>query len=80
MTRTLLFLIVAALFIAVGRVTIPGHGLTGWPGLYEALAHLLLGAMIAVAFLRDGVVRHVAVTLVIALTLFEVAMFKIQNP
>ncbi|HTP77710.1 MAG TPA: hypothetical protein VMJ73_12105 [Rhizomicrobium sp.] len=45
----LVFLVGAALFLGIGRFTIPGHGLTGWPGFYEAVGHILLGMMIAVA-------------------------------
>jgi hypothetical protein len=72
------FLSFAALFIALGRFTIPGHGLTGWPGFYEALAHLLLGAMIAIAWTRRDE-RTYAWFLVIMLTLLEVLMFKAQG-
>jgi hypothetical protein len=72
-----LFLSIAALFISIGRFTIPGHALTGWPGAYEALAHILLGAMIAVAALRAES-RLYAIVLVVALTVIEVLMFKAQ--
>ena len=72
------FLSLAALFIALGRFTIPGHELTGWPGFYEAFAHLLLGAMIAIAWLRFNE-RNYAWFLVIMLTLLEVLMFKAEG-
>ena len=73
------FLTFAALFIGAGRFTIPGHALTGWPGFYEALAHLLLGAMIAVAVLRGRDHGIYAWFLVIALTVLEIAKFKAQG-
>ena len=71
------FLSSSALFIALGRFTVPGHSLTGWPGFYEAFAHLLLGAMIAIAWTRRDE-RNYAGFLVILLTILEVVMFKAQ--
>jgi hypothetical protein len=73
-----LFLVVASAFIGIGRLTVPGNALRGWPGAYEAFAHLLLGAMIAIAFLVPEE-RTVAVALVVGLSLFELAMFEVQK-
>ena len=77
MTRTSKFLAFSSLFIALGRLTVPGHNLT-WPGSYEAFAHLLLGGMIAVGVLKREY-RLEAAWLVVALSLFEIAMFKLQT-
>lgn len=72
MTRV--FLLIATILIVAGRLSIPTRELTGWPGFVEAFAHLLLGAMIAVAVLRQDL-RRLGAALVIGLSLFEVAMF-----
>ena len=52
--------------------------LTGWPGLYEAFAHMLVGALLTVAALRPEN-RREALWLVAMLSLFELVMFKLQN-
>ena len=49
-----LAIIVLSIAVAVGRFTIPGHGLTGWPGFYEAMAHIFVGALIVLAISGDN--------------------------
>ena len=78
MDRLTAFLVAAAAFLILGRMTVPGHGLTGWPGLFEAVAHMLIGGLIAIAALRPDHRRSVLFVLVMA-SLFELAMFKLQN-
>jgi hypothetical protein len=71
------FLAIAAIAMVVGRMTVPGHDLTGWPGAYEAFAHIALGAMIAIAFLVPEV-RRPAIYLIVAVTLFETICFLMR--
>lgn len=49
-------LIGSTIAVILGRFTVPGHALTGWPGLFEALAHMWVGAMLTFALLcwRSG--------------------------
>lgn len=39
-------LILGSIAFAAGRFTVPGHALTGWPGFYEAFAHIWVGVLI----------------------------------
>ena len=78
MGRLSFFLSATAAFLILGRMTVPGHGLTGWPGLFEAVAHMLVGALIAIAVLRTDA-RRPALWLLVTASLFELAMFKLQN-
>lgn len=73
--------VIAALaaFIAIGRLTVTGHGLTGWPGLYEALAHIAVGVLIGAAVYEFPVRRRAIVAIIVALSLFEILMFKAQG-
>lgn len=44
----------SCLLVAIGRFTVPGHGLS-WPGTYEAFSHLAVGWMLGVWWVkRDG--------------------------
>ena len=65
-------IILLSLFIAVGRFTVPGHGLS-WPGSYEAAAHIWVGFLIAMIVLDED--RWLAVALLTALTALETVMF-----
>jgi len=40
-----IFLLAGSLLLALGRFTVPGHPLTGWPGLYEMIAHAWVGIL-----------------------------------
>lgn len=71
-------IVALAAFIFIGRLTIPGHGLTGWPGAYEALAHIALGALIGAA-IYDARNRAPITSIIVALSVFEFVMFKMQG-
>jgi hypothetical protein len=69
---------IIALLTVVGRFTIPHHGLTGWPGSYEAFAHIVVGMLFGVALVsRD--LRRTAIVLLVALCLLELGMFMTQT-
>lgn len=70
-------LIIASLLVAIGRFTIPGHPLTGWPGTYEAFAHIWMGFLIAVACI-DTTSRKNALILLGALSALEVVKFLVH--
>jgi hypothetical protein len=76
MHKTIL-IIAAATLCALGRFTIPGHGLTGWPGLYETLAHIFVGVLLVLAW--GGDLRTLSRLALAALIVLEVVMFKIDN-
>lgn len=69
-------LVVLSLLVALGRLTVPTRPLSGWPLTYEALAHLWVGVLLAVAVCRwreaEG---KPAACLLGLLTAFEVGMF-----
>jgi hypothetical protein len=73
-----LVVVLLSAVIALGRFTVPGHGLTGWPGTYEALAHIALGALIAIAYFCK-VDRAMTIMFIAVVTLLECAMFALQR-
>ena len=67
-----------ALGIFLGRFTIPTRELTGWPGIYESLAHIALGVIIGAAIWSEPL--HVAALwIVVALSLFELVAFLLTR-
>lgn len=58
--------------VAVGRFLVPGHGLSA-AGTYEALAHIVVGFLLALSL--DRRTRWPALGLVIALSLLELVKF-----
>jgi hypothetical protein len=71
-------LLIIALLTVVGRFTVPNHGLTGWPGAYEAFAHIAVGVLIGVA-LASRDLRRIALLLLVAVCLLEFGMFMTQT-
>lgn len=69
-------IILISLAVAIGRFTVPGHGLS-YPGLYEALAHIAVGMLIACAWFRVDV-RRLAMVCVAAITVLEIVKFATQ--
>lgn len=67
----------AALAVALGRLTVPGHGLS-YAGSYEAVAHIVVGALFAVAVLVEES-RAFAIASLVAITALETVMFLVQN-
>jgi hypothetical protein len=76
MHKTILIIVASAL-CGLGRFTIPGHGLAGWPGLYETLAHIFVGVLLVLAW--SGDFRILSRLALAALIVLEVVMFKIDN-
>ena len=62
------------LFVFIGRFTVPGHGLTGWPGTYEAIAHIVVGILICAAWM-SCYWRRFALWSLTLLTALELLMF-----
>ncbi|MGA8170932.1 MAG: hypothetical protein WB816_08905 [Methylocystis sp.] len=69
-----LTLIALALFILIGRFTIENQPLHGWVGAYMALAHIFLGVLIGVAWMRGDMRKPLAWFVVLASTL-ELVLF-----
>ena len=65
-------LVLVSLLIAAGRFTVPGHDLS-WPGSYEALAHIWVGALMAMIVFDER--RWTSAALLVGLTALETAMF-----
>ena len=72
------FLPIIALLTVVGRFTVPPHGLTGWPGTYEAFAHIVVGALIGVA-LASRDLRRMALLLLLVVCAVELGMFMTRS-
>jgi len=70
---TTLAIIALSVVVAVGRFTIPGHGLTGWPGFYETMAHIFVGALIILAI--SGTNKWLSRVMLGLLTALEVVAF-----
>jgi hypothetical protein len=69
-------LVVSTVLVVAGRFCIPGHGLS-LAGTYEALAHIWVGLMIAVAYYeREN--RILAVVLLVVATVIETAVFLLR--
>lgn len=73
--NSLTILIAGSVLVALGRLTIPGHALTGWPGFYEAFSHIWIGVLLAFVIFERGSKQAAAWVLIMALTALEVVMF-----
>lgn len=69
------WIIGASVLIGIGRFSVPGHGFS-WPGIYEAFAHILVGALFALCFQKSQ--RPVALTCLIAITVLEIVMAALR--
>jgi hypothetical protein len=71
------FTFLLAAFIGIGRFTIPGRELIGgWPGIYEAVAHIFLGILFCIGCYEQGKQRWFAWGSFLVVTfLVEVPMF-----
>lgn len=69
----LFMLFIVSGLIGAGRFLVPGHDLT-LPGTYEAFAHIWIGVLLTLSFRKNWY----ALTLLVLLTILEVAMFLIQ--
>jgi hypothetical protein len=70
----LIVVIIGSVIIGLLRLTVPGHGLTGWPGTYEAFAHIWIGFLVGAASFYKPL-RTLAFILLAALTALETIMF-----
>jgi hypothetical protein len=66
---------ILALLVGAGRLTLPARR-PGWPGRYEAAAHLYVGALIVLACQAET--RLVALPCLIILSMFELPMFLVR--
>lgn len=71
MPQAIILLTVA--LIVVLRFAVPTHG-HSWGSLYEALTHIAIGIMIAVAYLRPDL-RWLTIGLIVGATALEVVLF-----
>ena len=51
-TRAIALIAIGSVLAAVGRFTVPGHGVS-WPGSYEAFAHIWVGVLLCLGFVGD---------------------------
>lgn len=77
MKITAMIIVIGSVLVGLGRFTIPGHSLTGWPGAYEAFAHMFVGALIALILIGD--VRKYAAAALILLSALEVVAFVLRG-
>lgn len=67
------WILVGASLVAVLRLSVPGHGFS-WPGTYEALAHVVCGMLLMLAFQKD----KLAGWGLAVITVFEGVMFAMR--
>lgn len=77
MKITIIAIIAGSILVALGRFTIPGHALTGWPGAYEAFAHMFVGALITLIIIHGS--RKPAAIALACLSALEVAAFLLRG-
>jgi hypothetical protein len=70
--NVILLSIFGSVAVGLGRLTVPGHHLTGWPGAYEALAHIWVGMLIALLFFVSP--RWPIVVSLVTITVIEIIM------
>lgn len=79
------WVIALSLLVGIGRFFVPGHGLS-WPGTYEAMAHIWVGALFVWA-LSDGSspqkgprvdFRISAIACLVVITVLEIVMFLLR--
>ena len=63
-----------ALIFACLRMTIHTSKLRGWPGIYEAMAHMFVGSLVTMAILSPAL-RPVAIFVFFVLGCFELFAF-----
>lgn len=64
-----------AALVVLGRFSVPGHALTGWPGVYEFLAHAWVGGMLMLWWSRGHSLKDPLVGIFWLAALFELVMF-----
>jgi hypothetical protein len=64
------------LLFAAGRFYVPGHPLTGWPGFYEAMAHIWIGVLVGAVIWTPG--RKCAFFQISAISFLELVMFFVD--
>ena len=86
----ILFILIVSAVVVLGRFTVPGQGLS-WPDTYEALAHIWVGVLFTLCFIRpltryaylDMLYRTctmwTAIITLFAISMFELAMFLIHQ-
>jgi hypothetical protein len=80
MTTEIVVIILVSELIVIGRLTIPGHPLTGWSGLYETAAHIWVGILIAIAYYTSmSWARWTIIWVLVFITLVEVVMFLVDQ-
>lgn len=77
--------IISALLVLVGRLTVPTRELQGWPLTYEAIAHIWIGMMLAWGVSGLRLVRQMTTRdrwlclgALVTVTVFEVAAFLMK--
>ncbi len=72
------FILIAVSFVVAWlRFTVPGHGLTGWPGIYEAFAHIWVGVLLVFCFQTR--IRLTAIITVVLISGLELVMFLLRG-
>lgn len=65
--------ILGAALVAILRFSVPGHGFS-WAGSYEAIAHIVCGMLLMLAFQKD----KIAGWSLAVITVFEGVMFALR--
>lgn len=78
MSKSVLWIIGLSLLVGVARFSVPGvHQVLSWEDTYEALAHIWVGCLFALIFLRPSL-RKVSVWCLVIINAIELAMFFVR--
>lgn len=68
-------IVIASAIIWIGRFLVPGHDIS-WPGTYEAFAHIWVGSLLTLCFLKNY--RKISIWCLLGITALEVVMFMLR--
>jgi hypothetical protein len=75
MKKSTVWIYTVSMLVGALRFTSPGtHQVVSWEDSYEAMAHIWIGVVLALAFLRPNV-RKLCVVVLVALSALELLMF-----
>lgn len=78
MKTSLLLIIGMSVLVTIGRFYVPGHDLS-WPGTYEGLAHIWVGALLVWSFQKDKMRKLTSWACIITATAVETVMFMTRG-
>ena len=79
MSKSIMWIVGLSVLVGIGRFSIPGvHQVVSWEDTYEALAHIWVGWLFAVIFLRP-LLRKPAIWCLVVINAIELTMFFMRG-